>query len=182
MTEVQATQQSAEPLQEKQYKIRPSKKNQSRTRICSSTARVNSREETGTDRESVVQQILRLDQQAEQKLGDSRTRHLTNVGTQNTDETAYLAMWRRKCERIGSNNYPPGKLQGELTMRVVIHHSGNCSKSLYSARQAIRYLTRLPWQRCVKLRRISPSTWPCASVMIDCRLRALGNSVAAVPQ
>ena len=33
-------------------------------------------------------------------------------------------MWRRKCERMGSNNYPPGGLQGELTMRVVIHHSG----------------------------------------------------------
>ena len=31
---------------------------------------------------------------------------------------------RFKCERLGGNNYPVGRLQGELTMRVVIHHSG----------------------------------------------------------
>ena len=76
------------------------------------------------DRQSLTQQILNLDQQAEKKLGDSRTRHLTNVGAPSTDEAAYLAMWRRKCERLGGNNYPPGRLQGELTMRVVIHHTG----------------------------------------------------------
>ena len=76
------------------------------------------------DRQSRTQQILNLDQQAEKKLGDSRTRHLTNVSAPSTDEAAYLAMWRRKCERMGGNNYPPGRLQGELTMRVVIHHSG----------------------------------------------------------
>ena len=76
------------------------------------------------DRQSLTQQILNLDQQAEKKLGDSRTRHLTNVGAPSTDEAAYLAMWRRKCERMGGNNYPPGRLQGELTMRVVIHHTG----------------------------------------------------------
>ena len=76
------------------------------------------------DRQSLTQQILNLDQQAEKKLGDSRTRHLTNVGAPSTDEAAYLTMWRRKCERMGGNNYPPGRLQGELTMRVVIHHSG----------------------------------------------------------
>lgn len=76
------------------------------------------------DRRSLTQQILRFDQQAEKRLGDNRTRNLENVGTPSTDETAYLAMWRRKCERMGSNNYPPGGLQGELTMRVVIHHSG----------------------------------------------------------
>ena len=76
------------------------------------------------DRQSLTQQILNLDQQAEKKLGDSRTRHLTKVGAPSTDEAAYLAMWRRKCERMGGNNYPPGRLQGELTMRVVIHHSG----------------------------------------------------------
>ena len=76
------------------------------------------------DRQSLTQQILNLDQQAEKKLGDSRTRHLTNVSAPSTDEAAYLAMWRRKCERMGGNNYPPGRLQGELTMRVVIHHTG----------------------------------------------------------
>ena len=125
MTEVQATQQSAEPLQEKTIQNPPEQEKTSPERglAPASLESIHVRK-PGLDRESVVQQILRLDQQAEQKLGDSRTRHLTNVGTQNTDETAYLAMWRRKCERIGSNNYPPGKLQGELTMRVVIHHSG----------------------------------------------------------
>ena len=76
------------------------------------------------DRQSLTQQILRFDQQAERKLGDSRTRNLENVGAPSTDEAAYLAMWRRKCERLGGNNYPPGRLQGELTMRVVIHHTG----------------------------------------------------------
>jgi protein TonB len=76
------------------------------------------------NRQGLTQQILRLDQQTERKLGDSRTRNLTNVGVPSTDEAAYLAMWRRKCERMGGNNYPPGRLQGELTMRVVIHHSG----------------------------------------------------------
>ena len=49
---------------------------------------------------------------------------MENVGAPSTDEAAYLAMWRRKCERLGGNNYPPGRLQGELTMRVVIHHTG----------------------------------------------------------
>lgn len=72
----------------------------------------------------VIQQIAALDDQRQQQLGDSRTRNLSNVGAPSSAESAYLAMWRRKCERIGANNYPPGKLQGELTMRVTIHHSG----------------------------------------------------------
>ncbi|MDP6185803.1 MAG: TonB family protein [Pseudomonadales bacterium] len=83
-----------------------------------------SRPKPRLDRQSLTQQILRFDQQAERKLGDSRTRNLENVGAPSTDEAAYLAMWRRKCERLGGNNYPPGRLQGELTMRVVIHHTG----------------------------------------------------------
>ena len=125
MTEVEATQQSAEPLQEKSMQNPPEQEKTSPERglVPASPESVSVRKPE-LDRESAIQQILRLDQQAEQKLGDSRTRYLTNVGTLNTDEAAYLAMWRRKCERIGSNNYPPGNLQGELTMRVVIHHSG----------------------------------------------------------
>ena len=83
-----------------------------------------SRPKPRLDRQSLTQQILRFDQQAERKLGDSLTRNLENVGAPSTDEAAYLAMWRRKCERLGGNNYPPGRLQGELTMRVVIHHTG----------------------------------------------------------
>ncbi|MGB0998261.1 MAG: energy transducer TonB, partial [Pseudomonadales bacterium] len=31
---------------------------------------------------------------------------------------------RRKCERIGRVNYPPGNIQGELVMRVSILSSG----------------------------------------------------------
>jgi protein TonB len=33
-------------------------------------------------------------------------------------------MWRRKCERIGRVNYPPGNIQGDLVMRVSILSSG----------------------------------------------------------
>lgn len=76
------------------------------------------------DPSQVIQQIAALDDQRQQQLGDSRTRNLSNVGAPSSAESAYLAMWRRKCERIGANNYPPGRLQGELTMRVTIHHSG----------------------------------------------------------
>jgi protein TonB len=72
----------------------------------------------------VAQQIAALDDRRRQELGDNRTRHMSNVGAPSSAESAYLAMWRRKCERIGSNNYPSGNLQGELTLQVVIHHSG----------------------------------------------------------
>lgn len=40
-------------------------------------------------------------------------------------ETAYLAMWRRKCERLGRLNYPPGNIQGELLMQVSIFSNGH---------------------------------------------------------
>lgn len=72
----------------------------------------------------VAQQIAALDDQLRQEMGDNRTRHLNNVGAPSSAESAYLAMWRRKCERIASNNYPSGNLQGELSLKVVIHHSG----------------------------------------------------------
>lgn len=72
----------------------------------------------------VAQQIAALDDRRRQELGDSRTRHLNNVGAPSSAESAYLAMWRRKCERLGSNNYPSGNLQGELTLKVVIHQTG----------------------------------------------------------
>lgn len=76
------------------------------------------------DRQAMRQQIAQLDQQTARRLGDSRLRNLAEVGALSASESAYLAMWRRKCERLGGNNYPVGRLQGELTMRVVIHHSG----------------------------------------------------------
>ena len=76
------------------------------------------------DPSRVAQQIAALDDQRQQELGDSRVRRLSNLGGLSSAESAYLAMWRRKCERIGSNNYPGGNLQGELTLKVVIHHTG----------------------------------------------------------
>lgn len=76
------------------------------------------------DRQAMRQQIAQFDQRAAQRLGDSRLRNLAEVGVLSAAESAYLAMWRAKCERLGGNNYPAGRLQGELTMRVVIHHSG----------------------------------------------------------
>lgn len=80
------------------------------------------------DPRNLAQQIVLLDLQTQQKMGDSRIRNLDNVGKPTSVESAYLAMWRRKCERLGGNNYPAGNLQGELTMRVVIHHSGTLSE------------------------------------------------------
>jgi protein TonB len=84
----------------------------------------NPRPTLNLDPSRVVQQIAALDEQRRLELGDSRTRHLSNAGTLSSAESAYLAMWRRKCERIGSNNYPSGNLQGELTLNIVIHQSG----------------------------------------------------------
>lgn len=84
----------------------------------------NPRPTLDLDPSRIAQQIAALDDQRRLELGDSRTRHLSNVGTLSSAESAYLAMWRRKCERIGSNNYPSGNLQGELTLNVVIHQSG----------------------------------------------------------
>ena len=58
---------------------------------------------------------------------NSRVRRLEepNASKQTLEaEAAYLAMWRRKCERIGRVNYPPGNIQGELVMRVSILSSG----------------------------------------------------------
>ena len=76
------------------------------------------------DPSRVAQQIAALDDRRRLELGDSRTRHLSNAGTLSSAESAYLAMWRRKCERIGSSNYPSGNLQGELPLNIVIHQSG----------------------------------------------------------
>jgi protein TonB len=59
---------------------------------------------------------------------NERTRRLDEapLTTPTTDaETAYLAMWRRKCERLGRLNYPPGNIQGELVMQVSIFSNGH---------------------------------------------------------
>ena len=76
------------------------------------------------DTRQLAEQIVLFDQQARQTRGDARTRDLSATGAPSAAEAAYLAMWRRKCERLGGNNYPAGRLQGELTLRVSIHHSG----------------------------------------------------------
>ena len=72
----------------------------------------------------LAEQIVLFDQQARQTWGDARRRDLSAIGAPSAAEAAYLAMWRRKCERLGGNNYPPGRLEGELILRVSIHHSG----------------------------------------------------------
>ena len=57
--------------------------------------------------------------------GLSRTRELNRFSKFTAPETAYLNTWRRKCERIGRNNYPPGLLEGKLTMLVSILSDGS---------------------------------------------------------
>ena len=76
------------------------------------------------DTRQLAKQIVLFDQRARQIQGDARRRDLSTAGALSAAESAYLAMWRRKCERLGGNNYPAGRLQGELTLRVSIHHTG----------------------------------------------------------
>lgn len=76
------------------------------------------------DTRQLAEQIVLFDQRAAQAQGDARRRDLSTAGAPSTAESAYLTMWRRKCERLGGNNYPAGRLQGELTLRVSIHRTG----------------------------------------------------------
>lgn len=119
----QPTQAIAEPIPPRSITAPSAEPNRENTK--SSQQAVAQRPRTAVfDRQAMRQQIAQLDQQTARRLGDSRLRNLAEVGALSASESAYLAMWRRKCERLGGNNYPVGRLQGELTMRVVIHHSG----------------------------------------------------------
>lgn len=119
----QPTQGIAEPIPPRSITAPSAEPNRENTK--SSQQAVAQRPRTAVfDRQAMRQQIAQLDQQAARRLGDSRLRNLAEVGALSASESAYLAMWRRKCERLGGNNYPVGRLQGELTMRVIIHHSG----------------------------------------------------------
>ncbi len=119
----QPTQAIAEPIPPRSITAPGAEPNRENTK--SSQQAVAQRPRTAVfDRQAMRQQIAQLDQQAARRLGDSRLRNLAEVGALSASESTYLAMWRRKCERLGGNNYPVGRLQGELTMRVVIHHSG----------------------------------------------------------
>ena len=92
------------------------------------------------DTRHLAEQIVLFDQRARQTQGDARRRDLSTAGVLSAAESAYLAMWRRKCERLGRNNYPAGRLQGELTLRVSIHHTGrllNVSLLRSSGHQAL---------------------------------------------
>ena len=121
--EAQPTQAIAEPIPPRSITAPSAEPNRENTK--SSPQAVAQRPRTAVfDRQAMRQQIAQLDQQTARRLGDSRLRNLAEVGALSASESAYLAMWRRKCERLGGNNYPVGRLQGELTMRVVIHHSG----------------------------------------------------------
>ena len=66
-----------------------------------------------------------IDSQRPTTQGLSRTRELSSFSKFTAPEAAYLNTWRRKCERIGRNNYPPGILEGELTMLVSILRDGS---------------------------------------------------------
>lgn len=119
----QPTQAIAEPIPPRSITAPSAEPNRENTK--SSQQAVAQRPRTAVfDRQAMRQQIAQFDQQTARRLGDSRLRNLAEVGALSASESAYLAMWRRKCERLGGNNYPVGRLQGELTMRVVIHHSG----------------------------------------------------------
>ena len=76
------------------------------------------------DTRHLAEQLVLFDQRERKTQGDARRRDLSTAGVLSAAESAYLAMWRRKCERLGGNNYPAGRLQGELTLRVSIHHTG----------------------------------------------------------
>lgn len=92
------------------------------------------------DTRHLAEQIVLFDQRARQTQGDARRRDLSTAGALSAAESAYLAMWRRKCERLGGKNYPAGRLQGELTLRVSIHHTGrllNVSLLRSSGHQAL---------------------------------------------
>lgn len=79
------------------------------------------------NRDQLVGAIAKLQTEPQLTLETSRTRRLEEPSTSkriSDAEAAYLAMWRRKCERIGRVNYPPGNVQGDLVMRVSILSSG----------------------------------------------------------
>ncbi len=80
------------------------------------------------DRQRLIQEIASLeariaeDQQALARA--RRTKSINSVSTKSAAEAAYLNMWRQKCERIGTINYPPGKLEGEVRILVSILADG----------------------------------------------------------
>ncbi len=80
------------------------------------------------DRQRLIQEIASLeariaeDQQALTRA--RRTKRINSVSTKSAAEAAYLNMWRQKCERIGTINYPPGKLEGEVRILVSILADG----------------------------------------------------------
>ena len=84
------------------------------------------------DREKLIQEIASLeariaqDQQALAKM--PRTKRISSVSTRSASEAAYLDMWRRKCERIGTVNYPAGQLEGEVLILVSILADGSLEK------------------------------------------------------
>ena len=58
------------------------------------------------------------------EAGGSGTKRLTGTSAKTTVEAAYLEAWRRKTERVGRANYPPGGFSGELLLLAVIQFDG----------------------------------------------------------
>ncbi len=54
----------------------------------------------------------------------TRSKRLTRASAGSAVEAAYLAMWQQKVERIGRANYPPGRIEGELSVLATIRHDG----------------------------------------------------------
>ncbi len=80
------------------------------------------------NRNQLIAAIANTGATDEMSSGADRVRRLdeTPVAPQvKNAENAYLAMWRRKCERLGRLNYPQGNVQGELVMQVSIFSSGH---------------------------------------------------------
>ena len=80
------------------------------------------------DRNQLIAAIANTGATDEMSSSADRVRRLdeTPVTPQTKNaENAYLAMWRRKCERLGRLNYPQGNVQGELVMQVSIFSSGH---------------------------------------------------------
>ena len=64
-----------------------------------------------------------LDQSA--FAGRSRSKRLTNASAKTAVEAAYLEMWHQKVERIGQVNYPPGGIEGELSVLAIVNQDGS---------------------------------------------------------
>ena len=111
----------------KRCQIRCSQSSSQRSRPAKTQQQKLQRYLKGLNRSQLIAAIADTPIEKPTALSQERIRRLdeSSLTAATTDaEAAYLAMWRRKCERLGRVNYPPGNIQGELVMRVSIASSG----------------------------------------------------------